>query len=305
MITKEPRLRIFLTQAVFRIADLGVSHRPSISVHTILGDSSSLLHIQPNQTFYIEYQEVTQRRSFPKVNFKVDYGGEVMLVSDFHISGNENPTFQLDGRITGVSNLTLTEGRVFLAGENASSALIKGKSYVEKPLDGKLSFGVFGMEAASQLQYTKHMELDIDTIYMRQRAVISADTIVMTMRDAHLEGSSNITTSGRGPEAGKGLGVGSYVNSIGSGAGHGGQGGPATTTSGGIGYGSYVYPVHPGSGGGGPSGGNGGSTIKVSWKEMFLDFVVVYASVQLWCFTNRVTGEIRDGNYRPTATISL
>lgn len=86
------------------------SPRPSISVHTILGDGTSTLHIKRSHVFYIEYKEATQRRSFPKVNFRVDYGGEVVLVSDFHISGLKNPAFVLDGRITGVSNLTLTEG---------------------------------------------------------------------------------------------------------------------------------------------------------------------------------------------------
>lgn len=101
-------------QAVFRIKDIGLNKRPSISVATVLGDGSSVLHVQKNQLFFIEYQEFTRRRSFPPVNFKVDYSGELMLVSDVHIAGRKRPTFELEGRITGVSNLTLTEGRLFL-----------------------------------------------------------------------------------------------------------------------------------------------------------------------------------------------
>ena len=93
---------------------MGLNKRPSISVVTVLGDGSSVLHVTKNQTFFIEYQEFTRRRSFPPVNFKVDYSGEVMLVSDVHVAGKKNPAFELEGRITGVSNLTLTEGRVFL-----------------------------------------------------------------------------------------------------------------------------------------------------------------------------------------------
>ena len=104
----------FNFQAVFKIADMGLNKRPSISVVTVLGDGSSVLHVTNNQTFFIEYEEFTRRRSFPPVNFKVDYTGEVMLVSDVHIAGKKNPAFELEGRITGVSNLTLTEGRVFL-----------------------------------------------------------------------------------------------------------------------------------------------------------------------------------------------
>lgn len=249
---------------MFRIADLGLNKRPSISVTTVLGDGSSYLHIMKNQTFFIEYQEFTRRRSFPPVNFKVEYSGELMLVSDFHVSGKKNPAFELEGRITGVSNLSLTEGRVLLAGENISSALLKNKVYIETPIEGKLTFGVFKMEASSQLRFAKSMKLDVSTLYMRQKAVISADTVDMALNEAHLEGSSKITTSEKGPKAEQGPGPGSNFNSVGSGGGHGGQGGPGSTLSGGSGYGSYVYPVHPGSGGGGSNGGAGGSTTKVS-----------------------------------------
>lgn len=100
-------------QAVFAISS--PSPKPSISVHTILGDGTSTLHIKQDQVFYIEYEEATQRRSFPKVNFRVDNGGEVVLVSDFHISGLNKPAFVLEGRLTGVSNLTLTEGTAYFS----------------------------------------------------------------------------------------------------------------------------------------------------------------------------------------------
>lgn len=208
------------------------------------------------------------------MNFKVDYTGEVMLVSDFHVAGKKNPAFELEGRITGVSNLSLTEGRVLLAGENISSALLRNKKYIETPIEGQLTFGVFIMEASSQLQFAKHMKLDVSTLYMRQKAVISADAIHMALNEAHLEGSSRITTSEKGPKAEQGPGPGSSFNSVGSGGGHGGQGGPGSTVSGGSGYGSYVYPVHPGSGGGGSNGGAGGSTTKVKIEHTCSSHVV-------------------------------
>lgn len=248
---------------MFRIADLRLSERPAISVITVLGDGSSVLHVMENQTFFIEYQEYTRRRSFPPVNFKVDYGGELMLVSDFHVAGKNNPAFELEGRITGVSNLSLTESRVLRAGENMSSALLKDKVYIETPIDGQLKFGVFIMEASSGLYFAKRMKFVVSTLYMRQKAVISADKIHMALNEVHMEGSSRITTSGKGPKAGEGLGPGSSFSNVGSGGGHGGQGGPGSTFDGGSGYGSYVYPVHPGSGGGGDGGGAGGCTTEV------------------------------------------
>lgn len=104
---------------------MGLNKRPSISVVTVLGDGSSVLHVMKNQTFFIEYEEFTRRRSFPPVNFRVDYSGEVMLVSDVHVAGNKNPAFDLKGRITGVSNLTLTEGRVFLGKKGPFEGMTK------------------------------------------------------------------------------------------------------------------------------------------------------------------------------------
>ena len=152
---------------------------------------------------------------------------------------------------------------LLLAGENISSALLKNKEYIEMPIDGELTFGVFAMEASSGLRFAKRMKFDVSTLYMRQKATISADTIHMNLNEAHLEGSSRITSSEKGPKAQQVPGSGSYVRSAGSGAGHGGQGAPGSTVAGGSGYGSYVYPVHPGSGGGGSNGGRGGGTTEV------------------------------------------
>ena len=119
------------------------------------------------------------------------------------------------------------------------------------------------MEASSELRFAKHMKFDVSTLYMRQKATITADTININLNEGLLEGSSHVSSSRKGPKAQKGPGTGSFVVSTGSGAGHGGQGAPGSTVTGGSGYGSYVYPVHPGSGGGGINGGVGGSTTTV------------------------------------------
>lgn len=198
----------------------------------------------------------------------MDYRGELIVVSDFHISGNKNPAFVLDGRLTGVSNLTLTENRVLQVGANASNALIQNRTYVATPIDGQLIFGVVNMEASSKMLFSKRVQLVTDLFTMRQQSILSAESILLSLKEAHFEGGSSVVTSGRGPQPGTGLGAGATISGIGSGAGHGGQGGPSTTTSGGVGYGSFIYPTHPGSGGGQGSGGKGGgaagSTIKVS-----------------------------------------
>lgn len=221
------------------------------------------MHIQPNHKFYIEYDEVTLRRSFPKVNFIVDYEGELFLVPDFHVTGLKSPAIVFNGRITGVSNFTLTEGRLVRVGRNASTALTKRGNYTETPVDGELTFGVLVLEANTDLLFEDKVELEADTLHMRKGTLISGTSVNMICAEVLLEGGANITTSKQGPIGGQGIMPGIDKGGFGSGAGHGGFGGPALFSNGSNGYGSYVKPIHPGSGGGGPSGGRGGSTIKV------------------------------------------
>lgn len=149
-------------------------------------------------------------------------------------------------------------------GPNANNAQIKNRTYTSIPVEGALTFGVVMIEASAQLRFMKQMELNNDLIQMRARSVVTADTVVLSCGEAHLEGGSLITTSRRGPAIESGNEPGKELNGFGSGGGHGGQGGPSSTVTGGSGYGSYIYPVHPGSGGGGKSAGRGGSTILVS-----------------------------------------
>lgn len=252
-------------KVLFRIASS--SSNASVTINTVFSDGISTMHIQRHQKFFIEYDELAMRRSHPLINFKVDYEGELYLAPDFHVSGLINPALELNGRITGVANLTITENRLVTIGRNASSALIKKGKYTEEPVDGHFVFEVLVLESGSRLPFEKNINLEADTLYMRKNTLLTGNPIVMTCGDVHLEGGSNITNLRQGPKAGEGISPGIALKGVGSGGGHGGQGGPSVYTNGSAGYGSYIYPLHPGSGGGGSNGGRGGSTIKVPGKH--------------------------------------
>lgn len=70
------------------------------------------------------------------MNFKVDYGGELMLVLDFYVVGKNNLVFEFEGWIMGVLNLSFIEGWVLWVGENMSSVLLKDKVYIEILIEG-------------------------------------------------------------------------------------------------------------------------------------------------------------------------
>lgn len=231
----------------------------------VLSDGLSTVHIQPHQKFYVEYEEVTIRRSFPRVNFILDYKGELFLVPDFHVVGLKIPAFEFNGRMTGVSNLTVTQNRLVRVGLNASTALMKRGNYTEPPIEGELTFGVLVLEESSEFIFENKVELEADTLHMRKNTLLTGSSMNIISAEVIIEGGANITTSRRGPPAGAGIIPGVAWNDVGSGAGHGGQGGPSVYVNGSEGYGSYVSPTHPGSGGGGTLGGRGGSTIKVTF----------------------------------------
>ncbi len=110
---------------------------PSVSAQTILGDATSMLHIQGNQTFYIEYTQAAERRALPPVNFQIDQYGELFLVPDFRIIGLHDRPFYLDGQLSGVYNMTVAEKKELVVGPHATNAQLNNGSYVEEPTLGK------------------------------------------------------------------------------------------------------------------------------------------------------------------------
>ena len=121
---------------VFQIAASNSTPIPSVSCQTVLGDSSSLLHVQPNQTFYIEYSQSDDRRSVPPVNFRIEQDGEIYLPADFRVIGEDDPPFDLDGRMSGVYNFTAADGKEIVVGPHAMNAQVNNGSYVDEPKQG-------------------------------------------------------------------------------------------------------------------------------------------------------------------------
>ena len=89
------------------------------------------------------------------------------------------------------------------------------------------------------------------------------------LRNATIDGGGVITVDGNGFGIASGPGAGLTKNSIGSGAGYGGNGGASSLSPGGPAYGSSQQPVDRGSGGGsgGPgaqAGGEGGGALRMT-----------------------------------------
>ena len=222
------------------------------------GDGSPLIHIQPNQTFYMEYQKATSKRSNPRVNFLVEENADLISVNDLRISGDKSPAVDLRGTIRGVTILTLSSSKVCLL-SNTSSVTVEINR--ENSSAVAVNLGELTMEYASQILFSHGGELDIGYLTMRQKTLLSAQVFDIRATAIDIEGEGRIFTKEQDRE--KGLGTGNETNGSGSGAGHGGYGGGYDVIGGGKPYGSYTIPTHPGSMGGGSQGGSGGSVITV------------------------------------------
>ena len=224
------------------------------------GDGSSLIHVQPNQTFYMEYQKATSKRSNPKVNFLIEEHGNLITVNDLRISGDKTPAIDLRGTIGGVTKFTLSTSKICQISETGS---IKVGLHRENTSTIAINIGLLTLEYNAKMIFSKGGELDIGYLTMRQKTLMSAKYFYIKSTAIDVEGEGRITTTARSEEPG--MGAGNDTQGTGSGGGHGGYGGGYEDNGGGHPYGSYSEPIHLGSKGGGIQGGFGGSIIKVEY----------------------------------------
>ena len=105
----------------------------SVSIHTVLGDSTGFLHLQSDDRFYVEFSPYESVRSSPPCNFIIDEGSELWLPQDFRVVGKASPAVDFQGHMAGVFNLTLAEGREMHIGERATNSRYIVGEYVNSP----------------------------------------------------------------------------------------------------------------------------------------------------------------------------
>ena len=250
---------LFFSQGIFKIGSSASnkSSNSSVYIGLVYGDGSPLIHVQSNQTFYMEYQKATSKRSNPKVNFHIEEHGDLITVNDLRISGDRTPV-DLRGSIRGVTKLTLSANKVFQISKTGS---ITVELHRDNSSAVAINLGSLTLEYGAQILFSSSGELDIGYFTMRQKTLLSAKRFDIKSTFIDIEGEGKMITTEQGQE--RGLGTGNETGGSGSGAGHGGYGGGYDTIGGGLPYGSFTFPTHPGSTGGGRSGGSGGSVIKV------------------------------------------
>lgn len=264
---------LFLT----RHANLQVRHPPgslnvTVIIHHFLGDSTGRFHVRVNQTIYVEVVESETNETTAPCSYKIDQGAEVVFPAIVNIYGTRSV---IEGRITGVEDLIIASGGFVEFSSTAETARVENRRYVEIDEKGNFSFATVTVERNSQMTFSRILNHTLSLrcsefrIKYEGRMTMNHGYIYSAFAWIESEGSLILDGTGFGPEDGVGHGI--TQNNVGSGAGHGGEGGKTDSGEGGIPYDSVYTPRMYGSGGGngqGVGGSGGGSIFWIVGKRL-------------------------------------
>ena len=147
------------------------SPRLTLDIRSMKGDGSGLLHAQHNQYFILEYEEALIQAFTTGVNLIIDEGAEVILPSTYYIYGtgvnlrgySEPRSLQLYGRLTGVIQLSVTEGKTLYYGLTGHTAAWSNNTYTHLDLPGQFSMARVDLKSHAMLKYAPDTQMICDT----------------------------------------------------------------------------------------------------------------------------------------------
>lgn len=223
--------------------------RRQLKIRKLFGDKNGLIHIYNNQKVNLESQSLVSK---PPVNLVVESGGEITFAPKTYLVGQAFVVFILNGTISGVRELYITQKRYW--------RIKKGAHSVKQP------FGTFKLSSLRlQSGSTVVMEDDIvmnvfvGFLNIKFHASLSAHHFRITSSFVNIETGGLLSASGDNTARIAAPPKSSSPLPQGAGAGHATAGGRGKGGAGGQYHGSLFYPTYPGKdGGAGNSGVNGG-----------------------------------------------
>lgn len=247
-------------------------------VHNFTGDRTGLVHLKSGQKMFVEVVESNKGYTVASVSYKVDQGAEIIFPYSLTLLGTRC-TFE--GLVVDVYRLIAAEGSTVVFTSTSQTGLKENGTFQVLTTPGNVTFPEIYIQKGSQLDLTKindTVSLTALIFRVKYHAIVNMNHGNIFSSWAWLESRAKILLEGKGFVSESGPGAGKTMNNIGTGAGHGGQGGAHQQgVIGGEPYGSVYKPLHFGSGGGNGQGqgGNGGSVLH--WRvgqEIELDGLV-------------------------------
>jgi hypothetical protein len=254
-------------------ASLQLLKQPNIhqrlSVGLLSGDRSGFIHVHRNQTVIIS--ERTPARV--PVSFKVDDGGLVVVPHSVIIVGHRRYSIESRGTILGMRNMELARDRVVRFYESSILGIGKDKRDFTGS-EGVLEFGSLILHTSSiiVIDDIDQVKIFADNIDIKYNASLISSSLAFTVSSLHVEIGGRIDCSGHNDVIGSKSAPSGLA--IGTGAGHGSEGGEGTTKQGGPYHGSLYNPTERGrTGGAGPNsekGGQGGGSLVLRVGSRFI-----------------------------------
>ena len=190
--------------------------------------------------------------SVAPVSYRVDPGAEIAFPSTLVLLGKR---CIFEGRILDVRSLTLAEGSDVVFSSTTQTGMNENGSFVYLTTNGNITFGELIVQKNSRLEFSKvnnTLVLTTAIFKIKYHALVNMNHGEIDSGNAVVESEGRLVLEGTGYPGERGTGHGDSVNGIGSGAGHGGEGGRSQNKwrGGGKPYGSVYRPSHQGSGGG-------------------------------------------------------
>ena len=226
----------------------------TLNIDFLSGDNSGLIHVHANQT--VTLSELTPARM--PISVKVDKEGLMLLPHSVIIVGNRPYSIELSGTILGIRNMEVARDRHVKFYERASLGI--GTDIIDyKVSEGTLEFGSLILHSSSQfiIDDTKTIKIIADKIDVKYNASLISFSLSLTVSRLHVEIGGRIDCSGENEVIQTKASTSNL--SIGTGAGHGSDGGKGAAGQSGLYYGSLYNPSQRGqNGGAGPQGSRGG-----------------------------------------------
>ncbi|KAL4230250.1 hypothetical protein ACF0H5_010636 [Mactra antiquata] len=238
-----------------------------LSCHKIYGDATGRIHLQANQTAYLEeYQTLTKL----PVNLWIDDASKAYLSPLIYILGKGEIALKWNGEMIGVRHIRIVPGRVISIEKEAMTSFVKdGALVIGTPGAFEFASMELGAEARLQLPPPMPLLLTVGILDIKYNARFNADSMQVLATDFFLEPRAQLICVGTS----RTTQLGDSLN-IEAGGGHAAMGGgtPGNYSAGGKAYGSVYKPTDMGSSGGGAGGGLGGGKVKLCVPaEILLD----------------------------------
>ena len=234
----------------------------TLVAHKFSGDKTGLVHLRATQKMFVEVVESEKGYSIAPVSYKVDSGSEITFPSTLILLGTRCTFY---GFIVGVHQFFIANDASVYFASTTKTGIRENGTFTFVTTPGNITFSSLVVQRGSLASFSRindTLVLTAGIFRVKYEGLVLINHGKIDSSWAWVESQGKVLLEGTGYDSETGPGKGVTISQIGTGAGHGGEGGSNVFRTGEW-YGSILRPDHFGSGGGNGrgSGGRGGGSL--------------------------------------------